>query len=192
MKYSWGLLQDQEIGQRLFKNGMRKTYKLLVDVFDLDVNEDEIIQNQRVISCLKDPDTYQFEVVFMLSKRIIAIKYALDPVQEDIVQEVLKISEKVNTKFPLNEFHNSYKEAMAYAMTILETNYGLVFTPLDPDETDSNIKEIQDDLQSTWQVVFTQDDFESTFKAVYDYVEGDPSQSSLTITEDKLHFIYLD
>lgn len=181
MKFSESLLKDKELGGRVFESSIKKSEKLLSDIFGIDFERG--VEEKNIISYKKDKDSYLYEVVFKFKEREIKADLTFEP-ENDIFSEVLKIFEYSEEIIEIQG--NSFNEKVKNIISILEEKYGLDFVPLDPEQVDKNIKKISSDEEfSNWETKFTADHHESTFNAK---LEND----KLTIKEDKEHLFYLD
>jgi hypothetical protein len=187
MKYSRALLDTAEIGSKLYSNSVSKTKELLTDIFGLSFDPDD----DRILSFSNNPDTMVFEVKFRLNERTIYATHSYEKCGDDLVQEVVVITESVTEDLPLPDLPTDYKKAIDHVMDLLEEKYDLDFTPLDPLEEDENISIINNDpSDGRMEVVFKHEDHEAVFTAVFRFMEN--GSSDLTVKQNKRHVIYLD
>lgn len=187
MKYSKALLKDNDIGMKLYDNSVAKSKELLSDIFGLTF----VPQDERIVRISENPETKVFEVEFKLSDRTIFATQSYESDAEDLVQEILNISESVVEDIPLVDIPSNYDQALHRVMDILEQKYDLNFTPLDPHDTDKNIKMVQSQLdEHAMAVIFVCEDQEALFTATFIFVDN--GASSLSVKQDKQHTIYLD
>lgn len=187
MKYSKALLKDNEIGQKLYGNSVIKVKELLSDIFGLSFESDD----PRIKRISENAMTKVFEVEFNIGDRTIFATQSYESVQDDLVQELLIISESVVEDIPLVDIPVDYQQAVNSVLNLLESKYELNFTPLDSMEEDGNVKMVHNQPdEHTMEVIFTHEDHEALFKAVLLFVDN--GKSSLTVQQNKHHSIYLD
>lgn len=187
MIFSKSLLEDNDIGKRIIENSIEKSKSLLNEIFDLDcVNASSNIKELH-----QGENMNIFKVVFMFGDREINVTLEYEGCGEDLVKEVLIIRESSEESIVLDVPGRDYKSACDAVMNYLEEKYQLDFTPLDPDEEDSNIASIRDDAEDMiYKVCFTHDDHEAIFTAALVYKED--IKQILKINQDKKHCIYFE
>lgn len=184
MKLSESLLKEKDFGQRIFKNSIDKTKKILANIFQLDFEN----QDTRILSILEDKEKFNWSVMFDIEGRKIIAYFNFENKQDDILSEVLEITELEELNIHINVMGN-FQNTENSIMEILENKYDINFTPLDPDEVDPNIREINSNSQENkWEAYFTSPDHEAEFKA--EYIHG--IQDYIKISQYKKHKIYLE
>ncbi|MBU3173278.1 hypothetical protein [Clostridium estertheticum] len=187
MKLSKSLLDEKEIGQKIFKSGLNKAKNLLTDVFDLDFRNGD----SKIINIEDDSDNLKYEILFDMNGRKITALFTFEEYQDDILREVLIIRELVVVNIPVEEVPNDIDKTIIKIMEILEEKYGINFTPLDPENEDKNIKEINtNEKNDCLKVIFTSEDHEAKFKAEFKYKQG--KMGFLKIEQHKEHLIYFE
>lgn len=185
MRFSKSLLQDKDIGKKIFNSSIEKTKQLLSDIFELDFT----VENSMIKEVIKDDYLYFFKMIFNFKNREISATLNYEPEEIDVVQETLNISEIVEEEIQIKDIPNDYQKAINKVMDILEEKYEINFTPLNPSEIDNNIKNINNQ-NFCWEVIFIHNDHEGEFKAIYTHNEKEGS--SLTVIEHKQHIIFFE
>lgn len=190
MQLSESLLKDKEIGKMIFNNSIHKTKVLLKDIFGLDFeNEDPSIN-----LIAKDDDLYSFKVVFNLNEREIIAEFKFQHETKDMVKEVLKIYEDEINVIPFSVESEDFKIIKNKVMDILENQFEVNFTPLDPETEDKNIKYFKaDDNKKNLECSFTVDNQEIEFIAKHNEEMNTAGGGRyIEIYKHKKHSIYLD
>jgi len=186
MKFSHSLLNTDDIGLKIFNNGVQKSKELLTEVFGLDfINGDS-----RIVGIVDDCKNYNFEVIFNLNGREITVDFIFET-EKDIVIEVLRIREIEECSIEFNSISDDFIVNINKVFDYLEDEFDLDFTPLDPIDIDTNIKEINKNQdEKTLKIIFTQDHHEGWFEAEYKYIQDE--KQIIKIVQYKEHKIYLD
>ncbi|MCT4584048.1 MAG: hypothetical protein N4A54_03900 [Peptostreptococcaceae bacterium] len=187
MKFSYSLLKNTDIRQKLYSNGVAKTKELLKDVFGLDFEKED----PKIIDIKVQEKEFCFGVIFLLNGRKISAGYGLEKEKDNIVSEILLITETEEEKVIIKNISNKFEDNINKVQEYLEERYELNFTPLDPNEKDENIIEIiNNKADLTWEVTFIQEHHESKFIARFMQIEN--TTYNMQITQLKKHKIYLD
>lgn len=187
MKFSKALLLDGDIGTKLFSNSVSKSKDLLNDIFGLCFAGDD----PNIHKIVLDDSKRIFLVKFSLGDRIITAELCYKVFQGDMLQEVLIIKENATIIHALSDLPNDFGQAISKVMDILEFEYDLEFTPLDPNDVDSNIKDVtiqQCTESENLKIVFTHEEHEAIFTAKFLFSED----SKLTVLQAKKHLIFLE
>lgn len=196
MKFSGSLLEDKDIGIKIFNNSLNKCKTLLKDIFGLNFEGED----PNIINVNEDTKNYNFSVVFNINNReIIAnFNYEAEESSNNMVIEILNIKEPCIEIVELlspetkgmddkENFFSNLNKVQDY----LERNFEINFTPLDPDEKDENINSVNLDEKSlSWNARLTQDYNEGYYEVIYRYL---PEQAQhFIINHYNHHKIFLD
>lgn len=185
MKFSKGLLSVNEVGDRIFNGSIDKAKKLLSSIFGMDFKSGGAGIKDFSINY----GTNVFITVFEYLERTITAKLSYIPVENDIIQDILEISEESITVFTQNSISDDFITSVNKAMDILEEKFNLCLTPLDPDEKDKNIKDIINQEPESFTVKFTQEDYEGEYTASVIISNG---SYNFNVVRDTKHVIFLD
>lgn len=185
MKFSRSLLAVDGAGERIFNGSVDKAKALLKSIFDIDFN----CVGTEIKDFSVNYGTNVFTTVFEYLGRTITAKLSYVSVQDDIIQDILEISEEPVSVLVENGISNDLKTSVNKALDILEERYNLNFTPLDPDDKDNNIKNIINPDSESMTIRFTQDDHEGEYTASIFIHEG---LYNLSVISEIKHLIYLD
>lgn len=186
MKFSKSLINDKEFGHKFFNSRLNKAQSLLTDVFELDFTGND----SKVIDELKIPEQFKYSIKFKFNGRELTAKFQFVYCLEDLFTETFEIKEIAVIKVPLVAPANDFKSVVNEILEILEEKYDINFTPLDPDEEDTNIKKvILREADTRWVATFITNDHEAVFKAEYTLIDKQPL---LRITQYKTHIIYFE
>lgn len=188
MKFSKDLLDNQEIGRKIFLKSVEKTKEFLKDVFGLDFSRKDL----RIKEIVKNDDLNTFIVIFNYKDRFITsiLNYQFE--NDNTVKETLSINEIFESIVEMELIEKDYQNALNKAIDFLESKYNINFIMLDPDEKDTNIININENkLDGIFEVIFKCENKESAlFKATF-YHEKE-GVSSLKIDEYMNHLIIFD
>lgn len=185
MKFSKSLLADSDIGNKVFSNSIIKAQTLLTDIFDLSFNGSD----PRIKTYELNDDTMSFTISFTMNDRLINAELCYEDIQTDLFHEVLNICEDVTEHIELTDIPKDYNNAVSKVMDILESKYELVFTPLDPNDVDNNIKYISGRPENDkLEIVFTHEDHEALFTATFLFSD----EPMLSVVQAKKHSIFLE
>jgi hypothetical protein len=196
MKFSGSLLENKDIGTRIFNNSVSKTKNLLKDIFGLNFE----VTDPNINSLIEDTENYRFETIFTLNSRKITagLFYEVEDLTNDIITETLTITEHANENVLLpgavkagTEYRKLFWENVKRVQDYLEKRFELNYTPLDPEDKDENIISVaHDERNFTWKSVFKQDHQEGNFEVKYNFVAG--QDQYIAIVQNKQHKIFLD
>ncbi len=191
MKFSKDLLDDVEVKSRMFDSTVQKTNNFVKDIYLIDADKgDHRIKSNKVI----DLENYRYGLVISIGNRNIGIGCNLEGVDDtnNMVTEVINIFEAQIDKVTIpNAGKMFYNELLDYAQTYLEDKYGLNFTPIDPDDKDSNILSIEEDpVTFYWKALFVQPYHDGHYVSKINVTERD--QVTLETVINKRHKVYLE
>lgn len=187
MKISESLLYENEFGGRIFNNSVEKAKKLLSNVFDLNFNE----LDPKIIKINDCSENYRYEVIFNINGREITAIFNFESEnlenEDRIVREVLRINELENCDIKINQ-DKDFKVSISEIIDSFEEKYDIIFTLLDPDEKNENIKEFKyDEKNKIFKLSFTTDYHEALFNI--EYIESD---KVVKVNKYNHHVIYLE
>jgi hypothetical protein len=196
MKFSGSLLENKDIATRIFSNSVSKTKSILKDIFGLNFEgSDPMIK-----AVTEEVESFKFDVVFTLNEREITadFKYEVEDLAGDIVTEILTISESTSERIKMADIRADTKDGKQLywkyvngLQDYLESKFELNFTPLDPEEKDSNIISINPDEDNlSWICAFNQEHQEGRYEATFQLTPG--KDQYMLLTQRKKHMIYLD
>jgi hypothetical protein len=186
MKLSESLLYKSEFGAKIFNSSLDKAKNLLSDIFDLDFNNPD----PKIIQINDDSTEYKYELWFDINGRKITALFNFEKQHDDILSEVLRISETVVEFILIEDESKDYNNIVRKAMDYLENRYDIDFIPLDPEEENKNIIDVKFEKDESWYAKFVSENHESVFIA--EYVHKTDEKASLKLTQFKHHIIYLE
>lgn len=188
MKFSKTLLENKEIKERIFENGVEKANELIEYIF----GSEALLSLQNVIKDDKNEDLFimKYGANFNYNDRDIYFLYVICECEEDtsLLEEVINIMEFNTKQIKLNISSDSFKNSISEIKNYLEKQYKLDFTPLNLDIKDKNILDVNvDEEAKEWITVFNQEDFEGKYIATFSFKD-----SILEIKKIKEHKVILD
>lgn len=190
MRFSKSLIEDKSIRDKLFLQGIKKSNEVLEDIFGIDFTEDD----PRVTDKYSNEDMFYYGFRLELNGRKLNVEYKLNKNEEDLLAEVLEISEVETENIEIicdKPDENNFNYVVSRLQEQLEDKYGIYFQPLDPEDRDERIKEIVlDEKYGVWQVKFTEEFKEGEVFVCYLYT-NEPKQTAKIIHRNR-HEIYLD
>lgn len=182
MRFSRSLLENEDIKRNIYQKGVSKSKKVLTDIFGLDFES----KNANIVNSDENESKLNLDISFIFNDRKIAAKYYFDEDKDDMLNEILLITENEKEAIQLDNVSEDFISNINKIQDILEEKYELNFTPLDPEEEDMNIIAIES-TSNSWKVIFNQDFHEG--KIIASYKEGD---HVIQIDILREHRIYID
>jgi hypothetical protein len=188
MKFSENLIYESHFGSKIFNKYVDNIKGLLSEIFEIDFSN---LDSNKICENLNLTD-YIYEVKFHLEDRNIDIHsaFSFEKDKKDLLSGVLKINEISIDKWIIECDSNNYNNIINAIMTYLEEKYDIDFTPLNLDEENKNIKNVEVNQDESWASNFTSNNHESEFFAEFHYDTG--KEHVLKITQIKAHAVYLD
>jgi len=188
VKYNKSLFEQKECREEIFKVSTSRAKCFLTDIFNLNFKVDDT----KIINICDNIDNLTFEVFLNINGRNISALFFYENNPADKFREALIMSEIEIKIIPIiTNSSDNFKNITNKITNFLESFYDITFTPLDPQDIDSNIKsEKCDEAAGHWKAEFTTNDHEAVFTAEYEH--SLELQNCLKVTQFKKHIIYFD